>query len=96
MQKAKINSPATTKVAGGSLVFGSKKVYIHLTRPSFVGVYHVHRPFLDGMSSVINISGKDGVFDKYLQGNAILDMRHDWDMVGFSIREAMENIKKHK
>ena len=34
------------------------------------------------------------MFDKYLQGSAELDMRHDWGMVGLSIKEAMNGLKK--
>lgn len=92
MQKTKNYSLANTKMGGISL--GSRKTSVRLARSFQIESYFTHRPFLEGMGSVINISGKYRVFDKYLYGSAELDMRHDWGMVGLSIREAMNNFKR--
>lgn len=94
MEKTKNYSPAITQMAGDSLVLGSKKIYVRLAKPTLTESFSAHRPFLEGMGSVINISGKYRVFDKYLHGSEELDMRHDWGMVGLSIREAMNNFKR--
>lgn len=96
MPKVNIYTPATIKVVGNSLVSGSGNIYVRLAHTPVADVRPVSRPFLEGMGSIINLSGKYRVFDKYTRGSAVLDMRHDWEIVGSYLREAMDDFKMDK
>ncbi len=53
----------------------------------------INRPFLEGMGSVMNISGKHNAYKKFVSGNVVSDTRRDWEMVGLSIREAINDYQ---
>lgn len=65
-----------------------KTIMIHIH-----AIRRIKHPFLEGMGSVINISGKHNAYNRFVRGNAVSDMRKDWEMVGLSISEAMNDYQ---
>ena len=45
------------------------------------------------MGRVMNISGKHNAYKKFVSGNVVSDTRRDWEMVGLSIREAINDYQ---
>lgn len=57
-------------------------------------IYRARRPFLEGMGSVVNISGRPNAYKRFTKGDVISDMRDDWEAVGLSISDAMNDYQR--
>lgn len=49
--------------------------------------------FLDGLRSLGSLGGDNGLFNEYLRGNDVSDMRKDWEAIGNDMRKVM-NLKR--
>lgn len=49
--------------------------------------------FLDGLRSLGSLGGDNSLFNDYLKGNDVSDMRKDWEAIGNDMRKVM-NLKR--
>lgn len=52
--------------------------------------------FLDGLRSLGCIGGDNSLFNEYLRGNNVTDMRKDWEAIGNDMRKVMGMGTKYR
>ena len=55
---------------------------------------HTRRPALMGLQSIVTMRGDFRPYLRYLEGTDLMDMAHDWSLVGNDIRVAMNGLKR--
>lgn len=52
--------------------------------------------FLDGLRSLGSLGGDNGLFNEYLRGNDVSDMRKDWEAIGNDMRKVIGIGRKYR
>lgn len=47
------------------------------------------RPFIEGLRSLGSLGGDNSLFNDYLKGNNVSDLRKDWETVGSDMRKVL-------
>lgn len=47
------------------------------------------RPFIEGLRSLGSLGGDNSLFNDYLKGNNVSDLRKDWKAVGSDMRKVL-------
>lgn len=47
------------------------------------------RPFIEGLRSLGGLGGDNSLFNDYLKGNNVSDLRKDWETVGSDMRKVL-------
>ena len=47
------------------------------------------RPFIEGLRSLGCLGGDNSLFNDYLKGNNVSDLRKDWETVGSDMRKVL-------
>ena len=48
-------------------------------------------PFFEGLRSLGSLGGDNSLFNEYLKGNDMSDLRRDWETIGSDMRKVFNN-----
>ena len=48
-------------------------------------------PFFEGLRSLGSLGGDNSLFNDYLKGNDMSDLRRDWETIGSDMRKVFNN-----